>query len=228
MLDSEMLSYLEQHRSTSDPLSRLKAILEGFITFFPFRRASVFTYSPLNNRGEGILQIDNGVFHSMTDIQEDVRTFPAILRSITQNRPCILHIDMESHNFPEKYVLQFQLTTLLIVPICYRKTIIGSVLIDRFIGNEPISNELLMDISHFFQMAADNLFPIFHSEYHLSNREKEVLQRLADGATLEEMAHVMGVSKFTVRDYLTSVNRKLGAKHRAEAVAIGLRTGVIV
>nr|WP_139365057.1 response regulator transcription factor [Litchfieldia alkalitelluris] len=37
----------------------------------------------------------------------------------------------------------------------------------------------------------------------------------------------MSISEFTARDYLTSVNRKLGIRHRAEAVGVALRTGLI-
>ncbi|USK36135.1 LuxR C-terminal-related transcriptional regulator [Bacillus sp. F19] len=61
----------------------------------------------------------------------------------------------------------------------------------------------------------------------LSNRETEVLQHLANGYCMKEMASYMKISEFTVRDYISAVIRKLGVNHRAEAVAARLRKGMI-
>jgi DNA-binding CsgD family transcriptional regulator len=61
----------------------------------------------------------------------------------------------------------------------------------------------------------------------LSRREQEVLQLVADGASLQEIAELLMISQATVRTHLGNANRKLGARNRAHAVAMALIAGVI-
>jgi len=52
----------------------------------------------------------------------------------------------------------------------------------------------------------------------LSPRERAVLDLLASGRTNREIALELSLSPYTVKDYVSSVYRKLGARNRAEAV----------
>jgi DNA-binding NarL/FixJ family response regulator len=58
-------------------------------------------------------------------------------------------------------------------------------------------------------------------------RELEVLQLLADGVTIEEIADRLHVSASTVRAHTASAVEKLSAKNRTNAVAIALRQSLI-
>jgi len=51
----------------------------------------------------------------------------------------------------------------------------------------------------------------------LSEREKEVLRRLADGLTDREIASALGISLRTVESHVSSVLHKLGVRNRAQA-----------
>jgi len=51
----------------------------------------------------------------------------------------------------------------------------------------------------------------------LSPREREVLELIADGATNPEIAERLFLSPHTVKDYTSSLYRKLGVRNRAEA-----------
>jgi DNA-binding NarL/FixJ family response regulator len=62
---------------------------------------------------------------------------------------------------------------------------------------------------------------------HLSEREVEVLQRLANGAGTPEVADAMHISVNTVRNHVQHALRKLGAHSRLEAVAVAMRTGIV-
>jgi DNA-binding CsgD family transcriptional regulator len=84
-----------------------------------------------------------------------------------------------------------------------------------------------LSLHHYFKLAAGIVSLHSQQQTILSKRELEVLQRLSYGYSMKEMAEDMGISEFTVRDYLTAVNRKLGTKHRAEAVGVALRAGII-
>jgi DNA-binding NarL/FixJ family response regulator len=61
----------------------------------------------------------------------------------------------------------------------------------------------------------------------LSKREREILQKVADGATTRQVAAELGISPHTVKTHLERIFEKLGANDRAQAVAIAIRTGVV-
>jgi len=61
----------------------------------------------------------------------------------------------------------------------------------------------------------------------LSRREKEILQKVAYGATTKEVAHDLGISPHTVKTHLERIFEKLGANDRAQAVAIAIRSGLV-
>jgi DNA-binding NarL/FixJ family response regulator len=62
----------------------------------------------------------------------------------------------------------------------------------------------------------------------LTTREREVLALLAAGASNKAIARSLGVSVHTAKFHVASLTEKLGASGRLEAVAIALRTGLIM
>jgi len=62
----------------------------------------------------------------------------------------------------------------------------------------------------------------------LTSRESEVLALLSQGAANREIAQSLGISEHTVKFHVSSVLAKLGAATRTEAVARGMREGLIV
>jgi len=61
----------------------------------------------------------------------------------------------------------------------------------------------------------------------LSRREREVVGLIASGATNREIAERLYLSPHTVKEYTSSVYRKLGVRNRAEAVKRAQRIGLI-
>jgi DNA-binding NarL/FixJ family response regulator len=61
----------------------------------------------------------------------------------------------------------------------------------------------------------------------LSDRQREILQMLADGMQTEAVAIKLGLSTETVRTHTKRILAKLAADTRTQAVAIGIRTGLI-
>jgi DNA-binding CsgD family transcriptional regulator len=59
----------------------------------------------------------------------------------------------------------------------------------------------------------------------LSPREVEVLQMVAEGYSNKEIACHFGLTEHTVKNHLTGIMRKLGARDRAHAVVLALRQG---
>ncbi len=61
----------------------------------------------------------------------------------------------------------------------------------------------------------------------LTPRELEILGCLGDGQSNKAVARRLGISQHTVKFHLEAVFAKLGVNSRAEAVAKGLRSGLI-
>jgi len=64
-------------------------------------------------------------------------------------------------------------------------------------------------------------------EVRLTERETEVLQRVAKGFTLPEIAQQFGLSRHTVADYIKQIYRKLNVSSRAEAALEAARRGLV-
>lgn len=62
---------------------------------------------------------------------------------------------------------------------------------------------------------------------HLSPREREVLVRLADGASNKLIARELGITERTAKFHVAAVLTRLHARNRSEAVSIALREGLI-
>lgn len=63
-------------------------------------------------------------------------------------------------------------------------------------------------------------------EVRLTERESDVLLRVAKGYTLPEIAQQLGLSRHTISDYLKNVYRKLNVSSRAEAALEAQRLGL--
>lgn len=61
----------------------------------------------------------------------------------------------------------------------------------------------------------------------LSKREIEVLKKIASGNRNSDIAALLFISEETVKGHVKHIMEKLGASDRTEAVAIGIRRGII-
>lgn len=64
-------------------------------------------------------------------------------------------------------------------------------------------------------------------EVRLTDRETEMLQRVAKGYTLPEIAQQFGLSRHTIADYIKQIYRKLNVSSRAEAALEAARRGLV-
>ena len=67
-------------------------------------------------------------------------------------------------------------------------------------------------------------FPLFTP---LSDREIEVLERIASGGSNKDIADTLGISTQTVKNHISSILRKLSLNDRTQAVLYALRRGWI-
>ena len=61
----------------------------------------------------------------------------------------------------------------------------------------------------------------------LTQRQHQILELLADGASTEQIAAKLHISRETVRNHVRHLTKRLGAKSRLEAVAVARREGLL-
>lgn len=69
--------------------------------------------------------------------------------------------------------------------------------------------------------------PRGHNDVVLDLRSRRVLEMLADGAATREISDRLGYSERTIKAVIGDVERSLGARNRAHAVALALREHLI-
>jgi DNA-binding NarL/FixJ family response regulator len=86
-------------------------------------------------------------------------------------------------------------------------------------GNSPMSGHIARKVVQYFNQQGANQQVI----EKLSQREREVLERLAEGISYKEIADVLALSIDTVRKHIKGIYGKLHVHSRGEAVAKYLR-----
>jgi len=61
----------------------------------------------------------------------------------------------------------------------------------------------------------------------LSPRELEILEMLSKGFTNKEIGRAFGISRYTVRNHVNSINQKLEVCDRTEAASVAMKQGII-
>jgi DNA-binding NarL/FixJ family response regulator len=84
------------------------------------------------------------------------------------------------------------------------------------------------DAQNLFPAASLAAQPLAELPEALTPREREVLQMLASGLANKEIAARLSISDHTVKFHVASILGKLGAATRTEAVALGIRRGLVL
>ena len=69
--------------------------------------------------------------------------------------------------------------------------------------------------------------PVTDVPFKLTRRQMEVLRLLGNGASTDDIAASLHLSRETVRNHIRHLLRELGAHSRLEAVAVAHRTGLL-
>lgn len=222
--------YINGLIGAESPEEKISRIVEGFFSFFPFSRLSLFSYSPINFVGELIFSLHaDGSTLNQDAIREDIRTIQPIYDAILDKKARYITVGENKSELPAKYVEKYKLSSVLVVPIKKGAMVIGCVLIDGYKGEGSVKETLVQLVENYFGKAFNKLSFINEEqvEHKLSKREIEVLEQLSIGWSTKEMASNMGISEFTARDYIASAMRKMNVRHRAQAIGEAIRSGLI-
>jgi len=86
---------------------------------------------------------------------------------------------------------------------------------------------LAPDVTRPFLSRIGNLAEEVSARERLTDREREVLEELAQGKSTREMAEALVVAEETIKTHLTHIYQKLGVSDRVQAVALALRRGLV-
>jgi DNA-binding NarL/FixJ family response regulator len=70
--------------------------------------------------------------------------------------------------------------------------------------------------------------PLEPEDHVLTPRELQILTLLAEGLVNKQIAERLGISEHTVKTHLAAIYERLEVSNRAEAVATGLRRGLLL
>ncbi|MED1780338.1 helix-turn-helix domain-containing protein [Brevibacillus fortis] len=227
MVSPELNMYIDRIKETTFYEEKLVLAVRGFVDLFPFMGAILCNYSTLSQMGEGLWSILDQELCSIRDIRVDMRNMPLIQHAIREQRAVLL--DSEAiRQIPPNLV--YGAPYALILPISYGSNVLGYAGISwHQDGCSGINHQLIQSLSAYCAMlgkvlATDSLPP---KTVKLSRREVEVMQRMSWGESVKEMADWMGISEFTVQDYIKSALKKLGVQNRAQGVADAIRQRII-
>jgi DNA-binding NarL/FixJ family response regulator len=100
----------------------------------------------------------------------------------------------------------------------------GNYVVDDQVLEKPeVANWLLQ---HFRDLATVDGIPD-DTAGPLSPREMEILQQIALGRSNKEIAYMLGISRQTVKNHMTSILRKLAVNDRTQAAMYAVRRGWI-
>lgn len=97
-------------------------------------------------------------------------------------------------------------------------------------GEPPLSPPIARRVLAHFAGASERRAAVLRQielEASLTARETEVLQRVAKGYTLPEIAQQFGLSRHTIADHIKQIYRKLNVSSRAEAALEAARRGLV-
>ncbi len=232
----EYCLYKKELFNTAEGPEFLEMAIEGMRQHFPFERAGFISYDAEKRIKQGTIGCGFNQ-NDIISIREDVRECQAFFMAAMGRRTILLKEALVEKLIPHQYIQIFSLRSLIIQPLITAHNVNGFLILDSGCHNTIKHNSLLFDL---LQNIGNELgilsckhaaFPRLslapESEITLSPRELQVMQELAYGLTIHEIADRLGINQLTVRDYCSSILKKLGAINRSHAVAIGFRNGII-
>ena len=93
-------------------------------------------------------------------------------------------------------------------------------------GEPPLSPSIARRVMAYFTAKAKPQSANAMPSVNLTDRESEVLLRVAKGYTLPEIGVQLGLSRHTIADYVKQIYRKLNVSSRAEAALEAQRLGL--
>ncbi len=222
----EQVRQLENYSCHEEQLVKT---LEFYMDLFPVLDSFLLRYSPLGYLAEGIISINSSGMNHIREMRDDIRSLPGIYCAIRERKAKFYTGIEVLKTATSKYIFDSNVTSILIVPICFGSVVTGYICSNKFIKGTIFDDKLLSLITLYGKLVGkifENSGSLEKTEI-LSKRELEVMKRIAWGESTKEMAYTLGISELTVKQYVKFAIKKLSAQNRAQAVAELFRKGIL-
>jgi DNA-binding NarL/FixJ family response regulator len=222
----EKIVQLEEAPSHEEKLYK---ILEVYMSLYPARNAYLFRYSPLGYLGEGVLMVNSTGIVYINEIRDNVRTLPIIYSAILERKAKYCSGIEFLKQTSSKYILTSNINSMAVVPICFSSVVIGYICTTEFSEDTFLDEQALSSLTDYGRLVGKYMeqSDAIKESPNLSKRELEVMRKISWGESMKEMAAAMDISELTVKQYVKSAIKKLGAHNRSHAVGVLLRKGII-
>ncbi|WP_244933572.1 response regulator transcription factor [Neobacillus mesonae] len=210
---------------------KLHEMLKAYLELFPALDSYLFRYSPIEYLGEGIVSLTSSGFANIGGIRDDIRTLPLIYTAILERKAQYSEGEEYFVKYSSsKYSAHFPANSSAVTPICTGRAVIGYICSTGFRKGTVLNDQVLDSLTLFGQLAGkvlDDSITIDEETAVLSKRELEVMKRIARGEATKEMADSMEIREVTVKQYVKTAIKKLGAQNRAHAIAELFQRGIL-
>jgi DNA-binding CsgD family transcriptional regulator len=224
-----LMEKIVQLEETSNHEEKLYKILELYMSIYPVRNSYLFRFSPLGYLGEGIIMLNSTGIVYINDIRDNIRTLPIIYSAILERRAKYCSGLEFLKQTSGKYILTSNVNSMAVIPICFGSVVIGYICTTEFSEAAVIDERLLTSLTDYGRIIGKYMEQTntLDQTPNLSKRELEVMRKISWGESIKEMAAAMDISELTVKQYVKSAIKKLGAHNRSHAVGELLRKGII-
>lgn len=200
-------------------------ILKKCEEFFSYKRCVFYAYIPWSNQVYGVIGAELPKVQSMKGQLSSRET------TIFNAQKAIFLKDPKGY-VKDEHIELFNLSSVIFVPIVNKQQVFGWLTFDQ-LGEwfdcskeeldflEEVGNRLGLYLSRSGESTSGS------SNLHLTERESEILDLLAEGYDNKKMGEILYLSEHTVRDYISSLMTKLKAKNRTQVVAYAFRYGIL-
>ena len=166
----------------------------------------------------------------LTDLELPDGSGVSVIRALRQQQPMALSVvvtihDDDEHLFPALQAGAFG----YLLKEASRQELVAQL--QRIAGGEPpLSPPIARRMLAYFSQGGPRVVDVTRFDPHevaLNGRETDILQRVAKGYTLPEIAGQLNLSRHTVADYVKQIYRKLNVSSRAEAALEAARRGLV-
>ncbi len=203
--------------------------MEIYIETFPVKNCYFFRYSPIGYLAEGVLLLTPSEHVHIREIRDDIRSLPVIYSSIRERKAKYCSGIEFIKQTTSRYTFSSTITSMVSVPICFSSVVIGYYLSNEFIEGFEMDEQILSSFTYYGKLVGKILEKASSGtgKQELSSRELEVMKRVSWGESTKEIADILNISEFTVKQYVKSAITKLGVQNRPHAVAEMIRKGII-
>lgn len=157
-----------------------------------------------------------------------------VRRSVLGGQPAFTPSARMDEAVPPAYATRFGLGALLCVPVGVAGSPHGAMLLDR--RGDPFTVDAVLtsvaaavgeSIGRALEAAGAAVASAGRPDAELTARQAQMLQMMGRGLSNKEIAHVTGLSVFTVRDHVSALLHKLDVSNRSAAVVRAWQLGLL-